>query len=186
MFLNLRSEDPPALEPDGSGAGPADTPAPDRLPPAQEVPRDESGAVIPSDPADDLAGYPTSEDDPIVLPSAVDERELRLADLYGQHDAEQLRNEREILRSRFRSELELAFDLEHERGNYVTVKPGDLVQSEPRLALDGSPLLSSTRTDTDPATLEIEAHVMTLEQDAYPSLYELRDTIEWLDDRIGD
>lgn len=185
VFLYIgTAESPPLGAPEqgvtiGSGGG-AD------LPDAEPVPRDASGTVIRSDPADDLAGYEISANDSPLLPTEVGEREIHLVDLYGQHDVEQLRNERDILEARFRSDLEVAFDSELARGNFETVKPGDIPQNPPRLALDGSPLLSSTSTATDPTTMEIEAHIVTLEQDDYPSLYELRDTIQWLGERIGD
>ena len=172
------------LSPDG-GSTEAQAPPSGTSPGPAPIPRDEHGAVIPSDPADDLAGLVRDEGAPTLIPSEVGERDIYLLDLYGQHTVEQLRNEREVLRSRFESELHFAFEEKFEDGDYRVMKPDDPAPSEPPRALDGSPLLTEMRTFSDPASGATEAHVATLHQDLYPAIYELRDTLEWLDARIG-
>lgn len=152
---------------------------------ADAVPRDELGAVIPSDPADDLPGVRPGAGPPVFLPERVGEREVHLLELYGQQTVEQLRTERDVLRRRLETELALALDEAFERGEGVVERPGDAPTPPPRTP-SGAPLFGETRTATDPQTLESAARRVTLGVDAYPHLYELRDTLEWLDARIGD
>lgn len=174
------------------GAGTAGVPAPAREPASPEVapdtglpdavPRDELGAVIPSDPASDLPGIEPGPDPPVVLPKEVGEREVHLLELYGQQSVEELRAEREVLRQRFETELALALDEAFERGEGIDEVAGE----GPRHTASGDPLLAETRTRTEPATGVTVARRVTLATEDHPHLYELRDTLEWLDARIGD
>ncbi len=159
--------------------------APQDAPLADAVPRDELGAVIPSDPADDLPGVEPGAASPVVLPERVGEREVHLLELYGQQTVEQLRSERDVLRRRLETELALAFDEAFARGEGHVERSGAAPTPPPRTS-SGAPLFAETRTATDPRTLESAARRVTLGVDAHPHLYELRDTLEWLDARIGD
>ncbi len=164
------------------GRGPADEASARDTDLPDAVPRDELGAVIPSDPALDLPGVEPGPDPPVVLPQEVGEREVHLLDLYGQQSVEELRAEREVLRQRFESELAVALDEAFERGEGIDEVAGE----GPRHTASGAPLLAETRTRTEPATGVTVARRVTLATEDHPHLYELRDTLEWLDARIGD
>lgn len=82
------------------------------------LPRDASGALILSDPADDLAGFESSGE---AFSIAVGERELYLLDLYGQQPREQLLSELELLNSRFEREQAAALTAGEDPGLHELV-----------------------------------------------------------------
>ena len=145
--------------------------------PTGAVPRDDLGAVIPSDPADDLPGVEPGAPAPVILPEEVGEREIHLLELYGQRSDEQLRSEREVLRRRLEAELAVALEEAFDR-------PPDAESERAERTASGAPLLSGTRLEVDPVSMQPTERSVILAVDEHPHLYELRDTIEWLDDRI--
>lgn len=136
--------------------------------------RDERGAIIVSDPADDLGGFVPS---PNARTLPVGERDLYLLELYGPLAREQLLEERRVLSERFEAERERAFREEFERGNYSVMNedPGS----------DASVLVETRRVARADAGAE-ELQTVALSHSEHPGVYELRDTLEWLGQRLGD
>lgn len=116
---------------------------------------------------------------------ATDALDLAWQERYGELDVDGLRAVLAPLEGRFQSERELALDDQFTLGRYRAVSAGD-APLELATAPDGSPLISETRTATDPETLAIEARTVTLAVDEHGALYELLAEIGWLKARIGE
>jgi hypothetical protein len=148
--------------------------------------RSENGALLELDPKDDLGGFVRKLTGPIVLPISVSERRIDLLTLYGQRTKEQLREELAVLRKVYETERTLAFDLQFELGRFEARILDQALAQDPPLRLNGSPSLVKSRPGTDPETNEQVAEIVILKQAEHSELYELQDTIAWLDARLGD
>lgn len=148
--------------------------------------RDAEGALLELDPKDDLGGFVRKSTGPVVLPISVSERRVDLLELYGQRTRDQLRKELAVLRELYQAERDQAFNLQFELGHFEARLLDQVLQQEPPLRLNGSPTLVEYRETTDPETQEALAEIVILKQADHPGLYELQDTIAWLDARLGD
>jgi hypothetical protein len=144
-----------------------------------EVLRDESGAVVLSDPNDDLAGYVRTRSPDFTRNAPVDERELHLLELYGIQPRRQLVVERSMLLERFQIELAEAFEDSFDSGNYRVLSSDKRPSTSPTA-------LSEVRLAPIESPGTNERRLATLERVDHPGLYNLRDTLAWLDNRLGD
>ncbi len=148
--------------------------------------RDADGALLELDPKDDLGGFVRKSDGPLVLPISVSERRVNLLELYGQRAPAQLREELALLREVFEAECAQAFNLQFELGRFEARILDQALKVDPPLRLNGSPSLVEFRPATDPQTKQQMAEIVILRQSEHAALYELQDTIAWLDARLAD
>ncbi len=155
-------EGPRSTEPDAPVASPV---------------RDETGAVIESDPADDLGGYVRKSERSVADGLAVGERDLHFLELYGLMPGEQLEREYSLLKERYEQEASDAFDLCLERGEYVLVSGTNAARVPGRLSaarlLPGEDAISGDR------------RLVVLPPESYGGLYEMARALEWIDERLG-
>jgi hypothetical protein len=147
--------------------------------------RDADGTILPLDPDEDLAGFIRDADKPLVLPVSNSERNIHLIELYGQRTVDQLRMELEVLRAHFETERNRAFALQFSLGHFKTSLLDQALQAKVPPRLNGSPSLTESRSSTDPQTQAEVTSVVTLHQADHAELYELQDTINWLDARVS-